>query len=71
MKSRQHAKRALNPKPLSPSMVQRLKNEASDCEAQYAAQLAANPGLPALAAHEIYEIYGSPLLQLHPPKKIR
>jgi hypothetical protein len=54
---------------LPPQVVQELKDEASDCQAKYAAELVANPGLPALAAHEIYEIYGSPMLILHPPTK--
>jgi len=69
MKTRHRTKRASNPKTLPPSVVQELKDEASDCQAKYAAELVANPGLPALAAHEIYEIYGSPMLILHPPTK--
>jgi hypothetical protein len=71
MKAFQQNKRMLKPKApqLTPEQQQELKDEASDCQAKYAAELVANPGLPALAAHEIYEIYGSPMLILHPPTK--
>ena len=71
MNALHQSKRALKPKVLRLTQEQRqeLKDEASDCQAKYAAELVANPGLPALAAHEIYEIYGSPLLLLHPPTK--
>jgi hypothetical protein len=71
MKTGYRIRRALKPKAprLTQEQQQELKDEASDCQAKYAAELVANPGLPALAAHEIYEIYGSPMLILHPPTK--
>ena len=71
MKTGHRVRRALKPKAsrLTPEQQQELKDEASDCQARYAAELVANPGLPALAAHEIYEIYGSPMLIMHPPTK--
>ena len=64
-------KRVLKPKAprLTPEQQQELKNEASDCQVKYAAEMEANPALPALTPYEIYEIYGSPMLILHPPTK--
>ena len=54
---------------MTPEQQQELKDEASDCQAKYAEEKAANPALPALAPSEIYEIYGSPMLILHPPTR--
>lgn len=46
------------------SLEEELNNAAADARARHDADRAANPGLPALAQHEIDEIYGvSPLLQ--------
>jgi hypothetical protein len=71
MNALHQSKRALKPQPhrLTPEQEQELKDEASDLQAKYAAEKAENPALPALAAHEIYEIYGSPMLILHPPTR--
>jgi len=71
MNALHQSKRVLKPQPhrLTPEQQQELKQEASDVQAEYAAQREKNPALPALAAHEIYEIYGSPMLILHPPTK--
>lgn len=71
MNALHQSKRALKPQAqrLTPEQRQELKDEASDCQAKYAAELVRNPGLPALAAHEIYEIYGSPLLLSNPPTR--
>lgn len=71
MNALHQSKRVLKPKGqrLTPEQQQELKNEASDCQVKYAAELVANPGLPALTPYEIYEIYGSPLLLLHPPTR--
>jgi len=71
MKTGHRIRRALKPKVqrLTPEQQQELKDEASDCQAKYAEEKAANPALPALAPSEIYEIYGSPMLILHPPTR--
>jgi hypothetical protein len=66
MKARKQSRRTSR---LTQQQEQELKNEASDCLAKYAEEKAANPSLPALAPSEIYEIYGSPMLILHPPTK--